>query len=212
MMASQVSFEVEAPPTTSRREVARARKAAGALQELWERLPKGEWQALFDELGRALHAPPEAFEPGEVHPLTKARVPTREERAKVHFLSLLDRFERRRQLLAESLTAPQVAGLLGSSRQTPHTRLRTGGLLAVYDRGAWRFPAWQFDPEGPDGVVAGLPEVLRALDGVSDFAKLVWLTRPSPYLEGSRPMDALRAGEMERVAREARAAAARQAA
>lgn len=206
-MSSRLEFEVAAPPETPKREVVRARKAMNALKELWARLPRGEWQALFDEVERTLEKPLDGFAPGETHPLTKKPAPTPEERAKVHFLSLLDRFTVRGRLLEDSLTAPQVARLLGCSRQTPLTRLEAGSLLAVYDRGAWRFPAWQFDPEGPDGVVARLSGVLLALDGLSPFAKLVWFTRPNPYLEGRPPIEALRAGEVERVEQEARAVA-----
>lgn len=206
-MARRLEFEVTASPETPKREVVRARKALNALQELWVRLPRGEWQALFDEVERTLERPLEGFAPGKTHPLTKRPVPTPEERAKAHFLSLLDRFTARGRLLEDSLTAPQVARLLGSSRQTPLTRLEAGSLLAVYDRGAWRFPAWQFDPEGPDGVVAGLSEVLRALGDLSPFAKLVWFTRANPYLEGRPPIEALRAGDVERVEQEALAVA-----
>lgn len=208
---SQVNFEVEAGADTPKRELVRARKGVGALQELWERLPRSEWQALFEELERTLHEPLEE-EPGALHPLTGKPAPSQEERTRVHFVSLLDRFEARRRLLANSLTAPQVAKLLGSSRQTPLTRLEVDSLLAVYDRGVWRFPAWQFDPEGPDGVVAGLPQVLRTLAGVDNFVRLVWLTRPNPYLDERAPIEALRAGELERVVGEARAVEAQQAA
>ena len=208
---SQVNFEIDAPADTPKRELVRARKGVGALQELWERLPRGEWQTLFEELERTLHEPLDD-EPRTLHPLTGKPVPTQEERTRVHFVSLLDRFEARRRLLADALTAPQVAKLLGSSRQTPLTRLEADSLLAVYDRGVWRFPAWQFDPEGPDGVVAGMPQVLRALADVDNFARLVWFTRPNPYLDARSPIEALRAGEVEQVADEARAVAARPAA
>lgn len=204
-MARSVTFKVAAPPTMSKRDVTRARRGAGALAELWDRLPSGDWQALFDEVERTLHEPLDG-EPGQVHPLTKASVPSPEERARVHFLSLLDRFEARDRLLADALTAPQVAKLLGSTRQTPLVRLQAGTLFAVYDRGAWRFPAWQFDPEGPDRVIGGLSEVLEALDGLSPLAKLVWFSRPNPVLDGRTPVDALRAGELERVLAAARAA------
>lgn len=207
-MARSVNFKVAAPSTMSKRDVGRARRGAGALAELWERLPSGDWQALFDEVERTLHAPLDGLAPGEVHPLTKAPVASAEERARVHFLSLLDRFEARGRLLADALTAPQVAKLLGSSRQTPISRAHAGTLFAVYDRGSWRFPAWQFDPDGPDGAVAGLPEVLQALDGLTPLAKLVWFSRQNPVLDGRTPAEALRSGEVERVLGAARAAAA----
>jgi hypothetical protein len=207
-MARSVNFKVAAPPTMSKRDVCRARRGAGALAELWERLPSGDWQALFDEVERTLREPLDGLGPGEVHPLTKAPVPSAEERARVQFLSLLDRFEARSRLLADALTAPQVARLLGSSRQTSLSRAQAGTLFAVYDRGAWRFPSWQFDPEGPDGVVAGLADVLEALAGLSPLAKLVWLSRETPMYEGRSPVEALRDGELERVLAAAGAAVA----
>jgi hypothetical protein len=72
------------------------------------------------------------------------------------------------------------------------------------DRGAWRFPLWQFDPEGPDGVVQGLPAVLRALR-LSPLGKVSWLTRPNPFLDNKPPLDILKNGEIERVLAEAQA-------
>lgn len=208
-MAATLTFKVSAPATMSRRDVARARRGAGALAELWARLTSSQWQALFDEVERTLHEPLGTIEAGEVHPLTKAPTPAAEERARAHFLSLLDGFETRGRLLADSLTAPEVAGLVGSARQTPISRAEAGTLFAVFDRGAWRFPVWQFDPEGPDGAVSGLAEVLAALQGLSPLAKLVWFSRPTAVLDGKSPVDALRAGQLERLLSAARAAAAR---
>lgn len=107
-------------------------------------------------------------------------------------------FERRQQLLQDALSAGEVARLLGTSRQTPHDRVKSGTLLAVRERGGLRFPSWQFDSEGPDGVVAGFPNVLKALD-VSPLAKVSWFTLPNPYLEGRTPLQALKSGEVERL-------------
>jgi len=119
-------------------------------------------------------------------------------------VALPDYFQRRRALLNRSLTASQVADILGTSRQTPHDRLESGSLLAVMDRGALRFPTWQFDAEGPNGAVRGLPEVIRALH-VSPLAKMSWLTRANPVFDGATPLDALRRGEIEAVVDEASA-------
>jgi excisionase family DNA binding protein len=112
--------------------------------------------------------------------------------------SLLTAFAARQQLLKGALSAAEVASLLGTSRQTPLDRLRAGSLLGLRDGGIWRFPPWQFDPNGPDGVVAGLPAVLAALHA-SPFAKARWLMRAHPQLEGRSPIEALRAGEQARV-------------
>src|SRR4051812_22337543 len=130
--------------------------------------------------------------------LTSGRRYSAEERAALESAVLTRSFARRRELLAGTKTASEVAALLGTSRQTPHDRLESGTLIAVYDNGAWRFPVWQFDPEGPDGVIAGLPAVIRALN-VPPMAKVSWLTRPSPYLDGTTPLDLLKRGEVERV-------------
>jgi hypothetical protein len=133
---------------------------------------------------------------------------SREEKIQLELESLFRYFEQRRQLLEGALSATEVAKLLGTSRQTPHDRLKSQTLLGVLERGAYRFPAWQFDPEGPDGVIDGLPEVLKTL-AVSDLAKLNWLMRPNPFLEGLTPLAALKGGQKERVLREAAAVGVR---
>lgn len=115
---------------------------------------------------------------------------------------MLENFAYRRQLLAGALSAPQVAKLLGTSRQTPHDRVQAKTLLGVMDKGALKFPAWQFDPEGADGVIDGLPEILKALH-MSEFAKLSWLMRPNPYLEGLTPVEVLKQGGKDRAIAEA---------
>ncbi|NJK50056.1 hypothetical protein HC931_19680 [Candidatus Gracilibacteria bacterium] len=131
------------------------------------------------------------------------RTYSREEKIQLELESLFRYFERRRQLLEGALTAAQVAKLLGTSRQTPHDRMKSQTLLGVLDRGAYRFPVIQFDPEAPDGVIDGLPEVLKVLE-VSDLAKLSWLVRPNPILDGLTPVQALKKGLKERVIAEAR--------
>lgn len=125
-----------------------------------------------------------------------------EERVKLELESLLQYFQWRRQLLKGALTSSQVAKLLGTSRQTPHDRVKARTLLGISDNGALRFPSWQFDPEGPDGVIEGLPDVLKTLQ-VSDLAKLSWLVRSNPFLEGLTPVQALKQGQEERVVQEA---------
>lgn len=134
---------------------------------------------------------------------------SRKEQIQLEIDTVLRHFAHRRELLATSLTAPQVAQLLGTSRQTPHDRLASQTLLAIKDNGAFRFPLWQFDPAGSDGILEGLPEVLKALS-MSDYAKLNWLTRNNPYLEGQTPLQLLKQGQKEVVLREAADAGAGQ--
>ena len=50
--------------------------------------------------------------------------------------------------------------------------------------------------------------MLEALDGLSPLAKLIWFSRRNPVLDGRIPVDALRAGELERVLAAARPAVA----
>ncbi len=125
-----------------------------------------------------------------------------EERVKLELDSLLRYFQWRRQLLEGALTSPQVAKILGTSRQTPHDRVKARTLLGILDNGTFRFPAWQFDPEGPDRVIDGLADVLKALQ-VSDLAKLSWLMHPNPLLDGLTPLQMLKQGQKGRVVQEA---------
>lgn len=124
-------------------------------------------------------------------------------------VSLLKRsFAFRRQLFERSLSNTEVANLLGTSRQTPHDRAAQGALLAVKDySGALRYPLWQFDPEGPGGVVEGLPAVLRTLD-LTPWEKAGWLSQAHPVLDGTSPIDALRQGRLHAVLDLARAVGA----
>lgn len=141
---------------------------------------------------------------GPMHPvvarLTGGKRSTPEERVRNEIIILMRSFERRRELLGEALTASGVAMLLGTSRQTPHDRVKSGTLLAVMDRGALRFPPWQFDPDGKHGVIDGLPQVIRALE-VSPYEKVSWLTRPNYMLDDETPLTVLKSGRIENVIR-----------
>jgi hypothetical protein len=134
---------------------------------------------------------------------------TRQERIQLEMETLARHFQHRRQLLDPAFSATQVAQLLGTSRQTPHDRVSGQTLLAIKENGKFCFPSWQFDPAGPDGVIDGFPSVLKALE-MSDYGKLNWLTRTNPYLDGQTPIQALKAGQKERVLAEAAAAGANQ--
>lgn len=118
--------------------------------------------------------------------------------------SLIKFFEYRKALLASAIPATKLAEMLGVSRQTIHDRLKNGQLLGVMDNNALRFPSWQFDPQGPNGIVDGLIEVVEALDG-NIFAKISWLSSPSPIFDGASPIDVLKNGGVADVVREARA-------
>lgn len=178
-------------------------RALHVLAEATAALSLPELQTVAAQVRRTLATPPPS--PGQatlVATLAGGRTYGPEEQAALEFEMLLDYFVWRRELLAGALSAGQVARLLGVSRQTPHDRVKAGSLLAVMENGTLRFPPWQFDPAGPDGVLEGLPEVIRAL-AVPPLSKISWLVRPQPGLEGRTPLAALRAGERTRVRAEA---------
>jgi hypothetical protein len=126
--------------------------------------------------------------------------------AQLEFEALRRSFALRHQLLACTIGTAEVNELLAAgSRQTVHDRLRAGTLLGILDQGKWRFPLWQFDADGPNGVIDGLAQVLQALQAlqVSNLAKARWLQKPHPVFGGSTPLDLLRHGRLEDVLAEA---------
>lgn len=121
-----------------------------------------------------------------------------QERIGIEQLALLQYFRLRHELLHDALTTPQVATLLGTSRQTPHDRVKSGTLLAVSDRGALRFPPWQFDPASDDGVLPGLSDVERNLR-LPPLSKISWMVGENAFLEGATPLESLKTGQVETV-------------
>lgn len=130
-----------------------------------------------------------------------------DEQASLELASLVQMFAYRKRLLQDSLSASQVAKMLGVSRQTPHDRVKAGLLLGVLDNNVMKFPAWQFDASGPNGVVQGLPEVLAALN-CGAFAQISWLASPNNNFDGLRPIEALKKGLVAEVLHEAQAVGA----
>lgn len=108
-------------------------------------------------------------------------------------------YQRRRQLLADSITTPQVAKLIGCQAiTTVHDRRKACTLIGLKDNGVYKFPLWQFDPEGDDGVIDELPKVLKTLQ-ISDFAKLNWLTKPLRAFNDQTPIEILKNGNEEDI-------------
>lgn len=94
-----------------------------------------------------------------------------------------------------SLTPADVAELLGRSERSVS---EDGGLLRLRrSDGRLAYPTFQFD--GPRQV-PGVAQVVRALDGVlQPRAIAAWLTGIQPALDGRRPIDALRDGDIDAV-------------
>jgi len=135
-----------------------------------------------------------------VSPITGESVPDFAVMAQIRHENLRRAFDARRELLAGALDVADVADLLGVSRQTPHDRVRAQTMLAIKDGGRLRFPDWQFDPDGPDGVLAGLPQVLHALEGATNaLGRVRWFVTPQSLMDGRTPLAGLRDGDVPAV-------------
>lgn len=197
-MPAQTTNKRTPRPARHRRRDAFARSVA-VLRALRETATPEEMERIATHLEQAIQPPSVSPErTALLAALAGGPAATEPERLEREAASVARYFQKRQELLQESLSAPEVARLLGTSRQTPHDRAKAGTLLAVRERGGLRFPRWQFDPNGPDGVLPGFPDVLRALNA-SPLAKVSWFLRPSPYLEGRTPLESLKAGEVTRL-------------
>ncbi len=194
-----IAIQITDPTRYNKKDRPTIIKAARGIESRLNDLDPAEQTEALSRVERALETrAPDASHADLINTLTGGRTYTPIEIVELETRVLTASFARRRELLKDAITAPQVAKLLGTSRQTPHDRVESGTLLGVQDRGAWYFPLWQFDAEGPDGVVAGLPMALKALD-VSPLAKVSWLTRANQHLEGASPLDVLKRGDVARI-------------
>jgi hypothetical protein len=125
------------------------------------------------------------------------------EKRTLEITSLYNFFKRRHELLANSVGSVEAAEMLGVSKQTIHDRIRENKLIGLVESNVMRLPLFQFDPAGPNGAVAGLPEVLKELSG-SLLGKVTWLVSPNAVLDGKAPIEIMKGGDLERVLREAR--------
>ena len=98
----------------------------------------------------------------------------------------------------------EVRSLLrGISRQRIDRRVREGSLLAVPGpSNRRRYPTAQFNPDGT--VVEGLKQVCEALPTKNPWSVLNFLVGPEARLGGRKPIDLLRAGDVESVVEAAR--------
>ncbi len=118
--------------------------------------------------------------------------------------------EEQRRLLREAggaVGATEAGKVLGGiSRQAVDARRKKSRLLAVSTgRHGWRYPRCQFEEASEDKVVPGLDRGLAAIEDESGWMCLAFLLSPEERLGGERPLDALKAGEVARVERAARA-------
>lgn len=132
-----------------------------------------------------------------------ARARPREEVADLERQALLIGLAERNRILEPSLSIQEVADLLGTSPHIPHNLIKARTLLGIEHNGSLRFPTWQFDPSGDNGVISGLGQVLKILEA-PPFAQARWLQIPNRVLDGQTPLEALKAGRLQEVIAEAR--------
>lgn len=106
----------------------------------------------------------------------------------------------RNLILGDSLSAEDAAAASGRSRQNLEALRRSNRVVALRVGHRWRYPAWQFDPDGVGGVLNGIRDVIAGLR-LSPAGTALWLIQPSPMLKGERPIDRLRKGQVDEVVR-----------
>jgi hypothetical protein len=98
-------------------------------------------------------------------------------------------------------SAEQVASVLGLTRQAVDKRRRAGKLIGLNTgRRGYAYPTWQFDQ---GGVLRGLEEVVASLNVHDPWMQAAFFLSGDPRLEGARPLDELRKGNVAAVMRAA---------
>ena len=111
---------------------------------------------------------------------------------------------RERLLQAEggTLSAPEVAALLGISRQAVDKRRRAGRLIGLrLGRHGYAYPAWQFETQG---TLRGLERVLDELRDHDAWMQVAFMVNANSRLDGESPLAVLRKGNLEPVIQAAR--------
>jgi hypothetical protein len=106
--------------------------------------------------------------------------------------------EARQQILeAEggTMTVSEVASLLGITRQAVEKRRKAGKLIALsLGRRGYAYPRWQFTV---DRVLPGIDAVLGELDLPDGWGQVGFFLSPNTRLSQQRPLDVLRAGDLD---------------
>jgi hypothetical protein len=99
-----------------------------------------------------------------------------------------------------SVWTAEAEELLGVTRRELDEMRARGTILALpvgfVDHA---FPLWQFDDAAPARLLPGLDRVLGAFSVESPQARAEFMLAPNVGLGGRRPLDALRAGDVEAV-------------
>ncbi len=210
MPESEISFVAE---TAARYDVSH-RQLQRALWVVGHLIP--EELALLDELSHLQELDPErrrslarglrgAVEEYRARPaddpFAEVDEPLTEEEAVAAVLwADLEVKEHRALLLRESVSAAEAGRLTGRSRQAVERQRRDGRILALRVGRQWRYPAWQFDADGPGGLVPFFSEVVAHLF-LSPAGAAAWLTTPRPELGDDTPLSRLKRRDAEPVLR-----------
>lgn len=100
------------------------------------------------------------------------------------------------------LSLTEAAKLLGTSRQALHKRVKTGSALGLMEGAELVLPKFQFVEEGNrTSILDGLAKVIKLFDTsrAGRWSALQFLLDQDPNL-AMAPVEALRTGEMQRVA------------
>lgn len=99
------------------------------------------------------------------------------------------------------LSVNEVATRLGISRQAVDKRRRARQLLALpMGKSRYSYPAWQFSE---NGVLPGVEEVLQAFQDEAPWSQAAFFLGGNTVLDGQRPIDELRRGNVAGVRRAA---------
>lgn len=101
-------------------------------------------------------------------------------------------------LAAETITINGAAEVLAWSTKDVEMALRTGRLVAFDHRGHRRLPVWQLSSAEPPAPLPAVSALARSFGGDA-IALSAWVSTPNAHLHGRTPVEALRAGEDERV-------------
>lgn len=95
------------------------------------------------------------------------------------------------------MSVREAAFRLEVSMEAVEDMYRAHQVVGMMSEGELRIFRWQLDED--DRLLEGLAEVLRALDGMDDAGRLLFFLEHRLSLDGRRPLDRLRDGEIERI-------------
>jgi hypothetical protein len=113
----------------------------------------------------------------------------------------------RDSVVRQSLSLTQAARRMNLTTEGLSARVDRHEMLAFEEHNRKMVPVELIDDNEPDHTVRGLAEVIRAAE-MEPFRLAVWLLNPARSLGETRPIDELRAGNVDRVVRAVRGAEA----